>query len=87
LQHHRQLERQMSAEKIRENRLRRVLQRRGYQLQKSKRRDPNAFDFGGYMIIDPQTGAVVAGGSPRPFSLDLDDVEAWLRETAASGGI
>jgi hypothetical protein len=31
------------------------------------------------MIIDPQINAVLAGGSPMPFSLDLDNVEEWLR--------
>jgi hypothetical protein len=34
-------------DKVRENRLRRMAQRRGMQLQKSRRRDPNAIDFGG----------------------------------------
>jgi len=47
--------------KVRENRMRRVLQRRGYRLMKSKRRDPRAYDFGGYMIIDARTRCVVRG--------------------------
>jgi hypothetical protein len=37
-------------DKVLENRLRRMLQRRGYQLIKSRRRDPRAIDYGGYMI-------------------------------------
>ena len=52
-------------DKVLENRLRRMLQRRGYQLIKSRRRDPRAIDYGGYMIADASTNGVVAGGSPN----------------------
>jgi hypothetical protein len=37
-----------SHEPVRENRIRRVVQRRGYLLQKSRRRDPDAFDFAAF---------------------------------------
>jgi len=77
----------MTAEKIRENKLRRMATRQGYALTKSRRRDPRAYDYGGYMIVDPNTNSVVAGGSPLAFCLDIDQVEAWLtddEEEAAS---
>lgn len=67
------------AEKIRENRLRRMAARQGLRLVKSRRRDPRAFDYGRYMLLDEQTNGVVAGteviGQP---SWDLDDVEERL---------
>ena len=64
--------------KVRENRLRRAAERQGLQLQRSRRRDRLAIDFGGYMLIDVIGNFVVAGGSPRPFSMSLDQVETWL---------
>jgi hypothetical protein len=36
----------MTEQKVRENRLRRVAERRGYRLTKSRRRDPEALDYG-----------------------------------------
>jgi len=70
----------MAEEKVLENRLRRTLNRRGYVLHKSRRRDAKAFDFGGYMIVDGNSDSVVAGSTPRAFSMSLQDVEAWLKD-------
>lgn len=66
------------AGKVRENRLRETAKRQGYGLMKSRRRDPRAIGYGGYMIFDPNTNGIVAGGTPHEFSLDLDHVERWL---------
>lgn len=71
---------EMTEEKIRENRFRRMLDRRGFSLARSRRRDPQAIDFGGYMIVDASTNTVVAGGSPFAYSMSLDDVGAWLND-------
>lgn len=68
----------MTDEKIRENRLRRMAARQGLQIVKSRRRDARAIDFGGYMLVDPQTSAVVAGASPIAYNLSIDDVEDYL---------
>jgi hypothetical protein len=65
-------------EKVREARLRRMAQRQGFQLVKSRRRDPLAVDFGGYVIVDPASGQVVAGELDSPRALMLDEVENWL---------
>ena len=65
-------------EKIRENRMRRKLQRMGYVLLKSRRRDPQAYDYGGYDIIDANRNAIVFGNGN--FNLSLDDVEAFTKE-------
>lgn len=75
----------MNDEKVRENRLRRMAQRQGLRLEKSRRRDPRALDFGGYWLVDgpaPEPGGgnwrsrgMVLGGE---FGASLDDVERAL---------
>lgn len=67
-------------EKVRENRLRRTAQRRGFRLEKSRRRDPHALDFGGYMLIDDRANSAIIGMTPVAYSATLDDVEAYLNE-------
>lgn len=42
----------MTAEKVRENRLRRMAERQGLELRKSRRRDPRAKDYGRWYIVD-----------------------------------
>ncbi len=62
----------MTDEKVRENRLRRMLERRGLTLTKSRRRDPEALGFGHYAILE-------AGGEIVADQLGgLDHLEAWL---------
>jgi len=69
----------MDAEvKVREARLRRMARRRGLQLVKSRRRDPMAVDYGGYMILDPDRNWIVAGELDSPRAMSLDEVEEWL---------
>jgi hypothetical protein len=67
-------------QKIREDRLRRMAQRQGLMLEKSRRRDPNALDFGCYRLIDTNTKGVVFGATPLPYSATLDEIEAWLTD-------
>ena len=47
-----------NAEKARENRLRDWAKRQGYELHKSRRRDPRAKDYGTYRLC-------LSGASPR----------------------
>lgn len=61
----------MTAEKVRENHLRRMADRQGLQLNKSRRRDPRALDFGTFTIL--RGDEVVAGPG-----LSVDEVEAFL---------
>ncbi|WP_448150020.1 hypothetical protein [Labrys miyagiensis] len=65
-------------EKVRENRIRRAAERQGMQLQKSRRRDPRAIDFGGYMLVDASSNTLILGGSPYAYSASLDEVETYL---------
>jgi hypothetical protein len=66
----------MTEEKIRENRLRRAASRQGLSLRKSRRRDPQALEYGRYWLIDPYMNAMVAGGQ---WGYSLDDIEEELR--------
>ncbi len=66
------------ADKARENRLRRVAARQGLYLMKSRARDPEAPDFGTYMLTDPSTNFLVTSGLQTGYGLSLDDVERAL---------
>jgi hypothetical protein len=62
-------------EKIRENRLRRVADRRGYELRKSRRRDRLALDYGEWYLTK---GSMTAGATTTVTLQSLDEVEAFL---------
>jgi hypothetical protein len=42
--------------KVQENRLRRMAERQGMMLVKSRRRDPRALDYGLYVLVDDSRG-------------------------------
>ena len=67
-------------DKVRENKLRRMAQRQGLRVVKSRRRDPQAYDYNGYMILDTAINGIVAGSQPMEFSFSLDDVERFLQQ-------
>lgn len=67
-----------TAEKVRENRLRRMASRQRVELVKSRRRDPLAWDYGRYWLLVPGShviGGNLVGDAP---GLSLDDVERYL---------
>ena len=72
----------MVERKVYENRLRRVADRQGYRLEKSRRRDERAITFGLYRLVDLSTGDIIGAGlldhSPGGFGLELSDVAANL---------
>ena len=74
----------MTDNKVRENRLRRKAARQGLILEKSRRRDPDALDFGLYALRDEVQGFPIHGDLIGRYihSLSIDDVEAWLVEPA-----
>jgi hypothetical protein len=57
-------------EKVRENRLRRMAERQGLALRKSRRRDPRAIDYGGWDVL--------AGRDLRRGNLNIEQVEEGL---------
>ena len=60
-----------------ENQLRRVLQREGYILHKSRVKDPTYHNMGGYMIVIAAINGVAAGSR---FELSLDDVREFVED-------
>jgi hypothetical protein len=60
-------------QKVHENRLREKAKRQGLELGKSRRRDPDALDYGTYKLVEADTGEVVADGLT-----DLASIEAAL---------
>lgn len=68
------------SEKVRENRLRRMADRYGFRLIKSRSRDPRAVDYGLYALIDVRTdGAINPAIADRwVCSWSLDEVGAYL---------
>jgi hypothetical protein len=62
-------------DKVRENRVRRMAERQGLILRKSRRRDPRALDFGGYRLIDADANFLVY---PDQYGTDLDGIEEFL---------
>jgi hypothetical protein len=64
-----------TTEKTRENRLRRLADRHGLALVKSRRRDPDVMTFGLYGLTADTDAATE---EPSVLSLGLDEVEAFL---------
>jgi hypothetical protein len=79
----------MTDEKVRENRLRRVAERQGFALHKPRRRDTRALDYGEYWLmqvwVEDTSGRVEPVANPEgshdawlgPFG-SLDELENWL---------
>ena len=65
---------------MRENKIRRMADRRGYRLIKSRSRDPHAVDYGRYALIDIDTGGAVNPAIAQRWvcSWSLDEVEAYF---------
>jgi hypothetical protein len=66
------------AEKVRENRLRRMAERQGLMLRKVRRHDPRAWDYGLYWLVDPRTTLVLQMAA-LDGKLTIDQVEAYLK--------
>ncbi len=61
------------SEKVRELRLRRMAERQGLALRKSRRRDPLALDYGEYWLMRGRDLV------PHTRGRGLDHIEAYLR--------
>lgn len=71
-------------QKAHENLLRRKAERQGLRLEKTRRKDPDATDYGKWRIIDLTTGeAATIAGRQGKYDLTLEQVEAWLRHENA----
>lgn len=65
--------------KVYENRLRRMAARQGLQLVKWRTRDPRAYTFGAYMLVDPNAHNVISHGQ-RLSAQDVEDILTGERE-------
>lgn len=63
-----------------ESRLRRMAERRGHQICKSRVRDRNSPNFGGYMLVDAYSNTVVMGCRNHQYDADLDEIERHLHK-------
>jgi|1185.fasta_scaffold972006_2 hypothetical protein len=69
------------AEKVRENKLRRMAARQGLRLEKSRTRDWRFPDFGTYRLVDPFNNTVVAYGyTQNGYGMTLDEIKKALSE-------
>lgn len=69
----------MTDEKVRENRLRRMAERQGLKLVKSRRRDPLAVDYDLYALISQKEAAISGGWKEGGrFGYTIDEVETIL---------
>jgi hypothetical protein len=73
----------MTREDLVENRVRLMAERRSMRLHRSRRRDPQAVDYGRYMLRDANSRVAVAGISSEGRAMwTLSDIETYLREIA-----
>lgn len=63
-----------------EAQVRRAAARQGCALVKSRRRDPNAGDYGTYGLVDRRSRALVLGSRYHGFGYSLNDIHAALVE-------
>ncbi len=66
-----------TSEAVREARLRRAAKRQEMILQKSRRRDPYAVDYGGYWLVD-FNNCVIYPSNANGMTATLDEIEAFL---------
>ena len=66
-------------------RLRRLAANRGLRLVKSRRRNPEAPDYGRYGLVDPQSGDKLLGFKRTRVYATADEVERYLGEAAEKG--
>ncbi|WP_279483956.1 hypothetical protein [Aureimonas sp. SK2] len=64
------------ADKVQENRIRRMAERQGMQLKKIRRIDPKAIDYGHFTLSDREGKPVLIAGQATGTA---DQVEAFLK--------
>lgn len=64
----------------REARVRGALRKEGLALHRSRSRNPEAYDFGTYQVVDISTNFIVQSSGPGGVGLDLDDIEHDMQE-------
>jgi hypothetical protein len=66
-------------EEMSESAVRHRAKRSGFIVRKSRTRNPDAIDYGGFTLIDDRNVVVLGGGS-FPHSSDLGEIADWLMD-------
>jgi hypothetical protein len=66
------------AKNILENKMRRIAERRGFRVEKSRRKATDAKDFSGYILTEALTNTIVMGSGP---GATLVEIEIYLRSS------
>jgi hypothetical protein len=75
----------MTVEKVAENLVRRMAERQGFTLQRSRRRDPQSIDFGMYWLNNDEINArIFPSGPGSETGVTLDEIRQWLDEPVAA---
>lgn len=61
-----------------ENTVRRIASRRGYRLEKCRRRDSQELGYGGYMLVELHRRVVILGARPHAYAATLVEVKQFL---------
>lgn len=61
-----------------EAKVRRAAHRMGFVLNKSRRRDPRALDYGTYQLVDARTNRLEVGDHNNGYGVALNEVHAVL---------
>jgi hypothetical protein len=69
----------MGSSKTDEKRVRRMAARQRMRLEKSRRRDPNAFDYNTYMLIDTDSNGAVLAPQVGGRGYTLNQIETFLK--------
>ena len=67
--------------KVRENRLRRQAKRRGLRIEKSRRRDQSALDYGMYALYDERREQYIHSRGNSKYIYTLEHIEIYFKHT------
>ncbi len=75
----------VETERTTEQRLRRAAERQRLRLERSRRRDTRALDYGTYQLRNTDTDVVVHCATSGGYGLTLDQIEAILNGEPVTG--
>ena len=75
------LEDMLCYSKSRENRLRRMAKRRGFRIEKSRRRNINDLDYGMFALYNERSGLYIHAKSDSKYVYLIDHIELYLKGT------
>lgn len=64
-----------------ERRMRRLANRQGLKLEKSRTRNSQLPEYGTYRLIDPFRNIVVAYAGNNPYGMTIEDIQSQLEDS------